>query len=74
MKLARLIPLWLFLIAACGEGGGEGPFGICSHGTEEEQATVWQVHDAFSGWVMSCTVAWYSYGLRIKKYWKTQLG
>jgi hypothetical protein len=47
MKSAGLIPLLLLLIAACGDGGVEGRFGICSDATEEEQAAVWQVYDAF---------------------------
>jgi hypothetical protein len=58
MKWARLIPLSLFLIAACGEGGVEGQFGICSDATEEEQAAVWQVYDAFRelGYELHCCV------------------
>ena len=58
MKSAGLILLSLFLIAASGEGGIEGQFGICSDATEEEQAAVWQVHDAFSelGYELHCCV------------------
>jgi hypothetical protein len=59
MKLAGVIPLLLLLIAACGEGEVEGQFGICSDATKEEEAAVWEAHDAFFelGYELHCCVA-----------------
>jgi len=58
MKLAGFLPLLPLLIAACGDGRVEGQFGICSDATEEEQAAVWKVQDAFSelGYELDCWV------------------
>jgi len=58
MKLAVSLPLWVLLITACGEAGVEGQFGICSDATEEEEAAVLQVQDAFLelGYELDCCV------------------
>ena len=58
MRFPVVIPLWLFLLAACGEETMKGEFGLCSDATLEEQDAVWQVYDAFCelGYKLHCCV------------------
>jgi hypothetical protein len=59
MTFVRLVPLWLLLIAACGEVGvEEGTFDICSDATDAERTAAWQVYDAFCelGYEPTCCV------------------
>ncbi len=58
MKWAVFIPLWLFLVVACGEEETKREFGLCSDATPEEQDSMWQVYDAFVelGYELDCCV------------------